>query len=226
MDLEETAPPRRKTKRLALADLRQTDVDVLSDTDALSVVLGGPASLALRRAGKLLDRGGDLAGLSRLGYGDLVRLVGERCARRLVCALAVGRRATHAPAITRFDDANAVHSWAKKRLSYLEHEELWLLALDGRNGLRAARCVARGGAHSLSLRSKDVLTIALRENARAILLVHNHPSGDPTPSDADATFTREIADGAAIVGVPLLDHVVVARERFASVPFFASGSDR
>ena len=227
MDADPTTRPtsirRVSHKRSPFADLRHTEVDGLSDAEALSVLLGGQGAMALRRAAKLLDKVGDVASVARLGYGELSRMVGERGARRLMCAMAIGRRSTQQSFVARFDDAAAVQAWARGRLAYLEHEELWMLALDGRNGLRAARCVAKGGAHALSLRAKDILSSALRENARAILLVHNHPSGDPTPSDADATFTREIAESAAIVGVPLLDHVVVARERFATVPFFASG---
>ena len=226
-DRAQHRPPRPpRPDRLGLADHRRTEVDALPDVEALAVVLGGQAALARWRALKLLDRAGNVSSLARIGYGELARIVGERGARRFLCAVTMGRRAMTESSVSRFDDASSVHIWARDRLSFLEHEELWLLALDGRNGLRAARCVARGGAHSLSLRAKDVLTIALRENARAMILVHNHPSGDPSPSDADATFTREIAESAAIVGVPLLDHVVVARERFASVPFFLPGTPR
>jgi len=204
-----------------LADLRGVEADHVSDVDALSVVLGGGTRPALARAAKALERAGSLADLARLGHGELEALVGAEGARRLSCALELGRRVAQPVAPLRLDDASAVWTWARGRLAYLEHEELWLLALDGQNRIRAARCVARGGAHAVSLRAKDVLSTALRENARGIVLVHNHPSGDPSPSDADARFTREIAESAAIVGVPLLDHVVVAGERFASVPFIA-----
>ncbi len=212
------AHPRPPPRRLVLADLREAEPDHVSDVEALSVVLGGTVT-TLARAAKALEHVGSVAELARLGHGELAALVGKEGARRLSCALVLGRRAARPPVPVRVDDASAVSLWARARLAYLEHEELWLLALDGQNRVRAARCLARGGAHAVSLRAKDVLSTALRENARGIVLVHNHPSGDPTPSDADARFTMEIAESAAIVGVPLLDHVVVAGERFASVPF-------
>src|SRR5258708_6677875 len=110
-----------------------------------------------------------------------------------------------------------VDAWARSRLVPLDHEELWLLALDGRNGLRSARRVASGGLHGMHVTARDPLRLALREGASAFVLVHNHPSGDPTPSDEDVSFTRNIAAGAAIVGVPLVDHVVVARDGFKSI---------
>ena len=65
--------------------------------------------------------------------------------------------------------------------------------------------------------ARDVLRIALREAASAFVLVHNHPSGDPTPSDEDVAFTRAVADSGVIVGTPMLDHVIIARRRSSSL---------
>ena len=108
-------------------------------------------------------------------------------------------------------------AWARPRLATLDHEELWVLALDGRHGLRAARRVASGGIHGLHVGVRDVLRVALREAASAIILVHNHPSGDATPSDEDVAFTKAVAEGATVVGTPLIDHVVIARQRASSM---------
>jgi DNA repair protein RadC len=71
----------------------------------------------------------------------------------------------------------------------------------------------------MGVRPADPLRLALRAAASGFVLVHNHPSGDPTPSAEDIAFTRRVAAAAAIVGTPMLDHVVVAREGFSSVPF-------
>jgi DNA repair protein RadC len=118
-----------------------------------------------------------------------------------------------------FTNSADVAGWASARLSNLDHEELWLLALDGRSRLRAVRCVAKGGLHGAAVRAADPLRVALRAAAAGFVLVHNHPSGDPTPSPEDVRFTRRVASAAAVVEMPLLDHVVVARGGFASVPF-------
>jgi DNA repair protein RadC len=99
----------------------------------------------------------------------------------------------------------------------LDHEELWLLALDGRSGLRAARRVAQGGLSGLHVPVADPLRVALREGARAAVLVHNHPSGDAEPSEADLAFTKRVVAAAEIVGVPLVDHVIVARSGHVSM---------
>jgi DNA repair protein RadC len=83
--------------------------------------------------------------------------------------------------------------------------------------MRAARRVASGGIHGLHVAPRDVLRMALREAAAGFVLVHNHPSGDPAPSREDVTFTRMVAEAAAVVGVPMLDHVVVARRQAVSI---------
>jgi DNA repair protein RadC len=141
-------------------------------------------------------------------------------ARAIAAAFELGRCAeiARARAPEKLASAAAVAAWAKPRLAGLAHEELWMLALDGRGHLRAARCVAKGGLHGAAVRAADPLRAALRVDASAFVLVHNHPSGDPTPSREDIALTRRIAEAANITGVTLLDHVVIARTGFACVP--------
>ena len=141
-------------------------------------------------------------------------------AARLLAGIELGKRVLTSeltPASLRFGDAAAVDKWARPRLAPLEHEELWVLALDGRQGLRAARRVALGGVHGLHVSMRDVLRIVLREAASSFVAVHNHPSGDPRPSAQDLDFTLRLARAAQTVGTPLLDHVVVARDGYASM---------
>ncbi len=199
-------------------------VESLGVADLLSVILGtggGGAPLATLTA-TLLEEHGGVGGLLRLGIGELAehRGVGPAKAIRLAAAIEIGRRAVQAASLEaspRLPDRAAVVAWARPRLATLDHEELWVLALDGRHGLRAARRVASGGIHGLHVGVRDVLRVALREAASAMVLVHNHPSGDPTPSDEDAAFTKAVGEGAGVVGTPLIDHVVVARQRASSM---------
>lgn len=181
---------------------------------------------ATKFAAELLEREG-LDGLARAEASALTaRLVaqgyrgGRAAGVALAAAFELGRRMVVAQSRSppRIADSADVAEWATPRLAKLTHEELWVLALDGRSRLRAARCVAKGGLHGLAARPPDVLRHALRADASAIVLVHNHPSGDPTPSAEDVVFTHAVAVAAQAVGVPLVDHVVVAREGFASVP--------
>lgn len=181
-------------------------------------------------AALLCDHGG-FAGLARATAEELDTYLAaaprlgrppRACARRIAAAFELGRRVASDRAAPRSITSSAdVAGWATSRLGSLDHEELWLLALDGRSRLRAVRCVARGGLHGMGVRPADPLRLALRAAASGFVLVHNHPSGDPAPSEEDIAFTRRVATAAVIVGMPLLDHVVVAREGFSSVPFAA-----
>jgi len=199
-------------------------VDQLGDAELVAILLGtGSHGVPVGvLASLVLEEQGGVAGLARAGIGELGHRAGMGAAKaaRLAAAIELGRRAAFAASldtVTRLPDRAAVEAWARPRLATLDHEELWLLALDGHHGLRAARRVASGGIHGLHVAPRDPLRIALREAASAFVLVHNHPSGDPKPSDEDITFTRSVAQAAAVVGTPLLDHVIVARRRAASM---------
>jgi DNA repair protein RadC len=96
------------------------------------------------------------------------------------------------------------------RIAELVHEEMWLLALDGRNHLRSVRRVAQGGLHSTAVSPRDILRLALSDAASSMVLVHNHPSGDPEPSPEDILMTHRLEAAGDAVGVPLVDHVVIS----------------
>jgi DNA repair protein RadC len=194
------------------------------DVDLLAMILGTPRGgrSAASLAARLLDEHGGVGGLLRAGVGQLAehRGIGPVRAGRVAAAIELGRRAVAAASIEaspQLFDHTAVVSWAHPRLAVLDHEELWVLALDGRHGLRAARRVASGGLHGLQVGVRDVLRIALREAASAFILVHNHPSGDPTPSAEDVAFTSAVAAAATVVGTPIVDHVIIARQRSSSL---------
>ncbi len=199
-------------------------VEHLGDTELVAIVLGtGCTGLPVGvLAALLLEEHGGVSGLARAGMGELTQRAGMGVAKgaRLAAAVELGRRAALAASLdaaTKLPDRRAVETWARPRLATLDHEELWLLALDGHHGMRAARRVASGGIHGLHVAARDPLRIALREAASAFVLVHDHPSGDPEPSDEDMAFTRTVAQSAAVVGVPLLDHVIVARRKTVSM---------
>ena len=204
-----------------MPDLRERalafGVHTLGDVDLLTLLLGTGSvgeSVALSAA-TLLEASGGLPGIARLGPHALARRgIGPAKAARIAAAVELGRRA-HLGSLAEerviLDCFEQVVAWARPRLGTLEHEEVWLLCLDGKYGLKSARRIAQGGLHGCALLIRDVLAPALRDGASAIVLVHNHPSGDPTPSGEDIAMTRAVRAAGEIVGVPLLDHVVVAR---------------
>jgi DNA repair protein RadC len=199
-------------------------IDALGDADLIALLLGtGGAGepVSVVAASVLADAGG-LTGLARAGLGELAgrRALGVAKAARLAAAVELGRRvAAAASRVTdaRFSSSDAVLAWARPRLASLDHEELWALVLDGHQGLRAARRVASGGLHGVHVGARDPLRIALRDGGSAFVLVHNHPSGDPSASPEDVRFTEQVARAADVVGMPLLDHVIVARQGAVSM---------
>ncbi len=202
-----------------MAKVEDVDVERRS-TGELIVLLGAP--------GNVIERAGGLGSLARADAFEIAVLLGaelrpsarRRTARTMAAAFELGRRVEIARTETpeMLASPGDVAAWAAPRLTPLTHEELWMLGLDGRGCLRAARCIARGGLHGAAVRASDPVRAALRVDASAFVLVHNHPSGDPAPSPEDVLFTAQVAAAAATVGIPLLDHVVVARGGFACVP--------
>lgn len=181
-------------------------------------------------ANDLVASCGDVVGLSRLDILDLRKRFSARRQRQataIAAAFELGRRVVFEQAsIPRAIRCGAdVAAWAIPRIGSLPHEELWMLAVDGRNRLRGVRRIAMGGLHGVGVRAADPLRHALRADASAFVLVHNHPSGDPTPSAEDIAFTKAIADAAVVVGVPLLDHVVVSRDAFVPIPISETAGD-
>ena len=196
----------------------QSGTETLGDVDLLAILLGTGAEgeSAIAVAASLLAAAGGLIGLTRGSAHALAarRGVGPAKAARIAAAIELGKRIAQSRlenTPTSIGSFAAVADWARPRLAALEHEEVWLLALDGRNGLKSARRIAQGGLHGCALTPRDVLRPALRDAASAIVLVHNHPSGDAGPSPEDVQMTRAVASACEIVGVPLLDHVVVAQ---------------
>lgn len=107
---------------------------------------------------------------------------------------------------TRPEDVAQVYG---QRLGGLDREVIVAVALDGRNNLIAELELASGGHHGIALTPDCVFRPLIRSGAAAFILVHNHPSGDPTPSAEDIAMTRALSSLAAVVGIELLDHIVV-----------------
>jgi len=196
----------------------------LADRELLALLLdpAGPSAVAWQAAGRVLDECGGIARLAGFGAGGLARTSGidRRSALRVLAALEMGRRAERASQRDLSGEAlsaSSVFDWARPKLSALDHEEIWVLCVDARTRLRSTWQVGRGGLHGCAVLPRDVLVPVVRDAAAAFVLVHNHPSGDPTPSHEDVVFTRALAQAGAALSIPLLDHVVVAKGAYRSL---------
>jgi DNA repair protein RadC len=198
--------------------------DGLGDADLLAIVLGTgfTGKSVMLVAAALLDRFAGLDGLSRVGPAALAKHPGLGLAKalRVAASIELGRRVCQQALRIRepLRTSAGVARYFAPRLAHLDHEEMWVAALDGRNAMRGIRKVSQGGLHGCAVSARDILRAALADAASSILLVHNHPSGDPAPSMEDLAMTRNVAQAAAIVGTPLVDHVILgAGGKYASM---------
>lgn len=102
------------------------------------------------------------------------------------------------------------------RLSFLDHEEFWLLAMNFQNGVLAEERITSGIANASLIHPREVFRVAIKRNASGVIIVHNHPSGDPTPSAEDRAATRQLVEAGRVLDVPVYDHVVVGKNRYVS----------
>jgi DNA repair protein RadC len=102
-------------------------------------------------------------------------------------------------------------------MSALDQEELWVLLLDTRNHFLATDIVYRGSLNSSQVRVGELFKSAVRRNAASIIVAHNHPSGDPTPSPDDVAVTRAIVEAGKLLDIDVLDHLVIGNGKFVSL---------
>lgn len=128
-------------------------------------------------------------------------------------------RATRENAQSRpaFGSGQAVIDYCRARLAHADTEEFHVLFLDRKNGLIKAEPQARGTVDHTPVYPREVVKRALELSASAIILVHNHPSGDPSPSKADIEMTREVARAASTLGIAVHDHLIIGRSGHASL---------
>jgi DNA repair protein RadC len=198
---------------LPRARLRRLGPRALLDAELLALLLGPAPSDGL--AAEVLRQAGDLAALAAWEMPDFARVpgLGPAKAAELVAALEVARRMrerAHDPG-ERLDAPAKVWARVEPLAAGLAVEKCWVLCLNRRNRLLGLHEISSGTATSSLLHPREVFRQALRHAASAVIVAHNHPSGDPAPSHADRAVTRQLAEAGRVVGVELLDHVVVGR---------------
>ena len=173
----------------------------------------------------LIDRFGDLGGVLAAPRDVLASIPGAGPAVALELSLtdAVIRRALRRRALSRpvVSSWEALMDYCRATLARERTERFRILFLDAKNTLIADEEQAKGTVDHVPVYPREVVKRALELEAKALILVHNHPSGDPTPSDADRSVTRQIAQACEVLGLILHDHVVIGRGR--EVSFRAEG---
>lgn len=203
----------------------------VSSAELLAIIIrtGSGGENVLRLAERLLAAFDGLTGIARASLAELqqVKGIGPAKAVEIKAALELGRRllATapeERPVVaTPADAANLLMS----EMSLLEKEHLRVILLDTRNRVISTPTVYVGSLNTSVVRIAELFRPAIKQNAAAIIVAHNHPSGDPSPSAEDVRVTREIGRAGKLLSIELLDHVIIGRNRFISLKERGLGFD-
>ena len=212
-----------------MADLRPRErarlvgVDALRDEELLALLIGSGSrgEQAVDAGRRVMDEfGGDLHALGRSGLLRLeaVRGIGPARAVCIAAAMELGRRrmARPDPPAVRVTRSEDIVRRFRSRLIDRSEEEFWALALNRANGALADLRISIGGQSGTVVDPKVVFSKALLVRASALVLVHNHPSGNPRPSESDKRLTRSLVEAGRALDLPVLDHVIIAGMRHFS----------
>lgn len=171
---------------------------------------------ALSVAGQILSLDENHTGLLGLHHLTLNRLltvrgIGEVKAVRLKCVAELSNRIAEARALKRirFEHPGLVADYYMEQLRHLEYEKILCIMLDNKSGLLSEQVISTGTVNRSVLSVRDIFVKALEQKAVYIMLLHNHPSGDPTPSREDLIATKQIKEAGEMLQIPLLDHIVI-----------------
>jgi DNA repair protein RadC len=213
--LEPGARPRER--------LQARGAEQLTDSELLAVVLGTGmrGASALEVAAAVLRGCDGVGGLLRATSHELSAFagIGPVRAMQVLAALELGRRAVagRPERGQRVAGASEVWTYFRSRLAPLPVEEFWALGLDVRHRVQSEHCLARGSLTGVEIHPRDVFRPLIRQATAAVIFCHNHPSGDPAPSRADIELTARLRAVGDLCGIPVLDHVVVGWEGYASL---------
>jgi DNA repair protein RadC len=221
-DLHDTVPLPDPNFDRPRERLWRRGTQTVGDEELLSVVLGtGVANhSALAVAGALVRTAGGIAALSRASPRELALVtgVGEARAARVAAAFELGRRAVesvqHRAVLCEPAD---VYRCVGPRLAGLAQEVFLAIGIDVRNGVLDVVEVARGSVATVEVHPREVFRPLIRMAAAGGVLVHNHPTGDPTPSHEDIELTRRLREVGGLLGIPIVDHVVIGDRAWRSV---------
>ncbi len=203
--------------------LRELGAGALSNSELIAILLrtGTKGESVLDLSRRVLAEVGGLAGLGRISYGELSAFHGisEAKACQLLASVELGRRLVSLSPDDRpiIRSPQDVANLLAAEMGFLDQEHLRVLLLSTKNEVLGIHGVYIGNVNSSIVRVSEVLRPAIRENCPALIVVHNHPSGDPSPSPEDILVTRKIVAGAEMVDIEVLDHIIIGGQGHVSL---------
>ncbi len=218
-DLPQTERPRER--------LMKFGVEVLSAQELIALILGRGVrgEPVMMTAQKLLSHFGSLEMLVNASLEDLqtVRGIGLAKACQIQAILEISRRIGETPAESNGKSKQKslltpsdVFALLKPKIAHLKKEHFVLVSFDTRNKVIGVDTVSVGTLNASLVHPREMFGIAIRRHAASVIIAHNHPSGDPDPSDEDIKVTSKLTEAGKLLGIQVLDHIVVAKDRFYS----------
>ncbi|NMB08698.1 MAG: DNA repair protein RadC [Tissierellia bacterium] len=203
--------------------LEKYGVKSLSNAELIAVIIrtGYGEDTALDLANKLLSM--DKSGISFLSHAEIeeltsIRGIGLCKAAQIQAAIELGKRisANLGEGRIKVDSPLVVVDLLMEEMRYLKKEHFKTIILDTKNQIISIENISIGNLNASIVHPREVFNIAIRKSANAIILVHNHPSGDPTPSTEDINITHRLIDAGNIIGIKVLDHIIIGDNKYIS----------
>lgn len=215
-DLETNERPRER--------LMLSGSGALSNAELIGILIrvGICGSNAVDLANRLLIKYGGLRGLKKASFEQLKneKGIGKAKAAQIIAAIELGKRLSELQAggeTVLITSAEDVFQYCQYEMSALDHEELWVLNLDTKHRLIASDRLYKGSLNTSTIRIAEIFRNPILRNSAAIVLVHNHPSGDPKPSPADIAVTKGVREAGDLFEIRLLDHVIIGAGVYQSI---------
>jgi DNA repair protein RadC len=215
MDLPENERPRER--------LAQRGERALSTRELLAILLrvGVEGMSAVELSGEILDQFGGLKGLHTASFDEIcgMRGLGPAKAAQIKAAIELGYRLQQESEGPRpkFSKPEDIYQFVHHHLEGANQEELWVLALNTRNQLIRQQQLYKGTINHSTARMAEIMEIPIRLHSAAVIVVHNHPSGDPEPSKEDIRFTEALVRAGQLMDISVLDHIIIGKHDFRSI---------
>lgn len=224
-------PTRRSGRKISEGDpdvmprerLEQSGPETLDDHELIAILLrtGTAQEGVLRLSQRLLRESGGFVGMQRRDFKELLEFggLGPAKAATLKAALEIGRRVARLPIEERpaISSPEDVVDLIGYEMAALEQEQLRVVLLDTKNRIVRVTMIYQGSVNEASVRIAELFREAVRANAVSLIMVHNHPSGDPTPSSADVALTVDVVAAGKLLDIRVLDHLIIGQARHVSL---------
>lgn len=198
-------------------------ISSLSDVELLAILIrsGNKEDTAVELSRKILaDVKNNLHELGKQNFENLSKYkgIGEAKAISIIAAMELGRRRNHSSALEldKITCSNDVANYLRPLMGDQQHEVFWALFLNRQNRITNKHCLSEGGITGTVIDVRRLLAMGLEKHATAIIIAHNHPSGNLDASEADRKITRQVKEAGALMEMPLLDHLIITQTGYFS----------